>query len=269
MIALDDAVKEVWFPDAPAQPRGWRGTALPLARGVLDLVFPLHCGACNRPLDSTANNALCRPCAAEIRWIGVDRCSRCGAAVGQGRGVVSSCPACVAHPPAHIAAACALASYSAGPLRDLILGIKFGSKLHFVPPLAELLGRRIQATGVLRGEMIIVPAPLTRPALFQRGFNQARELAAQVAKRLKLPVEPRLIRKIRNTRPQATLSHPQRRENLKDAFVCDARIAARYQNVNILLIDDVITTGSTVSECARTLTAAGTGTICAAALARG
>lgn len=231
--------------------------------------FPPHCGSCGAPLPAGTNTALCRGCAERIHWLGADRCARCGAGVGEGAGVVSECPVCRTHAPAFVSGACTLARYAEGPLRNLILALKFSARQHLARPLGELLAQRLRDTALARPDALLVPAPLTRRALRRRGFNQAEEIAANVGRSLNLPLERRLLLKIRHTLPQATLTHEQRRKNLRGAFVCAPRLAARYKGRPVLLIDDVITTCGTASECARTLDAAGLGKVCAAAIARG
>jgi len=268
---LAPAMERILFPQPQAAARG------PLLRRVLsgalaaglDLLFPPHCASCGTPLPAGTNTALCRGCAERIPWLGADRCERCGAGVGQGEGVVRECPSCRNHAPAFVHAACTVARYMEGPVRNLILALKFSARQHLARPLGEMLAQRIRETELAPPNTLLIPAPLTRRALRRRGFNQAEEIAINVARCLNLPLEPRLLRKIRHTLPQATLTHEQRRTNLKGAFVCDPRIAAHYKGRRVLLIDDVITTCGTASECARTLAAAGVGEVRAAAIARG
>jgi ComF family protein len=236
---------------------------------VLDLIFPPHCCACGAPLPAAQNKALCLACAARVRWVGEDRCSRCGDAVGRGSGVVAECGSCRSYPPRFIEGIASAAVYADGPVRDIVLSLKFGRKIHVAHMMGDLLARRIGFTQLFQPDTVVVPAPLTRRGLRERGFNQAEELARRVAKRLKLRIETNLLEKVRLTPAQATLGREKRRVNLAGAFACDTRRARRYASSPILLIDDVITTGSTVSECARTLHAAGIGAICAASFARG
>ena len=268
ITALDPARRTLLFEPPPATGRlsGWLREG---ANAALDLVYPPHCAACNEPLPPEGNKALCRICAEKIRWIGPDRCLRCGAAVGLGSGAVDDCTSCRTYPPAFVKASCAVAHYAAGPLRDLILALKFNGKLHVAAVFGALLAQRIGGTGLVTPDTLVVPTPLTRAASLQRGFNQAEEVAAWVARALKLRLEPRLLTKVRGTPPQATLSDERRRMNLKGAFACAPRHARRCKNARVLLIDDVITTGSTVSECARTLVQAGVVEVRAAAVARG
>lgn len=267
---LDKSVSEVLFPEAkPATLRAPWPALRRSADAALDLVFPPHCVSCGLPLPPDVNKALCMNCALKIRWIGSDRCRHCGDSVGQGQGVVDECPTCRTFPPRFVEAASAVASYESGPLRDLVLSLKFGRKTHVAWLLGDLLAERIRATKLVEPGTVLIPTPLTRSGLRERGFNQAEEMARRIGSRLKMRVETRLLKKIRSTPPQATLGTEQRRENLKGAFACNPRIAKQYRDADVLLIDDVITTCSTISECAHTLRDAGVKTVRAAAIARG
>lgn len=261
---LNPALERQLFSDAP-------GRAPFLAAGIsaaLDLLFPPHCSACDAPLPSEGNKCLCRDCALRVAWIGTERCARCGDRVGLGSGVVADCPACRTYPPAFVKSSCALMKFGDCPARGLIHALKFAGKVHLSKLFGNLLAERVRDTDMLAPGLLVVPAPVTRTTLQTRTFNQAEEIAACLARRLNLPLETRLLKKIRHTPPQATLGLEQRRLNLKGAFACDEKRAARFKNATILFVDDVITTGSTISECARTLVAAGIGEVHAAAVAR-
>ncbi|MCW8132294.1 MAG: ComF family protein [Planctomycetota bacterium] len=241
------------------------------AQGAAGLLYPPHCMACGHPLEVAGNGALCAGCARLVPWIGPDRCRRCGDAVGQGMGVQESCPSCETHPPVFVKAVCAIAEYRE-PLRALILGVKFARTLQAVPLLAELLAQRVRDTRLLDGfpaeKAVLAPVPMHGREFAVRGFNQAEEVAALAAKHLKVACSRGLLRKVRATRPQATLGHEARRTNLKDAFA-PGRKAARWADGCVILVDDVMTTGSTAGECARTLYAQGVKDIRLAVLARG
>ncbi len=273
MAALDPAVAAMLFDPG----HSCRATH-PLARfawrcgdAALDLFFSPHCASCGTPLPEFINKALCKKCSDEIRWIGEDRCVRCGDFVGAGMGSVADCVSCRRHPPRFVSASVAALRYEEGPSRDLVLALKFGGKSHLAQTLGTILAMRIRQTALLAeaDRVVVVPAPLMRGALFKRGYNQAEELARVVSAELKLKLETRLLKKIRATRRQAQLSAKQRRENVVGAFGCVAKRARNYQGATVLLIDDVITTGSTVSECARILHQAGIGKVFAACFARG
>lgn len=251
--------------------RDWRGMLREFSEAALDLLYPPHCANCNLPLPVRIGSVICAKCAEEMRWIGADRCVRCGNLVGAGSGPVEACVACKQTPPRFVKAAACVVRYENGPARNLVLALKFGRRSHQAKMMGRLMARRIIETGLLEGlkNPILVPAPLTRIALFSRGFNQAGELAYWIARELNLRLEDRLLVKTRATLPQAQLSQKRRQTNLTGAFACRERALKKCRGADILFVDDVITTGCTISECARTLHAAGMGKIFAAAFARG
>jgi len=241
-----------------------------VVEGVANLLYPPHCMACGVPLEPICNGSICMSCASKVKWIGADRCLRCGDKVGQGRGAVASCPSCEAHPPVYVAASCAVAEYGE-PVRSLILGLKFGGGLQAVPLLARLLAQRIRLTKLHEhaGSVALTPVPLHAAEFRQRGFNQAEEIARLTADELGIKAASQLLRKVRRTAPQATLSAEARRENLKDAFDARVQRAETYAKGLVILVDDVMTTGSTAGECAKALRKAGVGEVRGAFLARG
>jgi ComF family protein len=136
--------------------------------------------------------------------------------------------------------------------------MKYGGR----PGLAEALGRRMadEAATRLGGATfdLVVPVPLSRARLRERGFNQAALLAAAIAARAGVPLDVRSLRRTRATPPQSG-SAAARAANVRGAFAL--RRPARIPDRRILLVDDVFTTGATARECARTLLAAGAGNV--------
>jgi ComF family protein len=139
-------------------------------------------------------------------------------------------------------------------VRKRIHEVKFGGKLYWIPPLGELLLESWYSwdPGEVDG---LVAVPLHVRRVQQRGFNQAALLAAFLAKRLKLPVRNDVLGRVRWTEPQTRLNREDRLKNVADAF--QVRDEATVQNRTLLLIDDVLTTGSTVAACAHALKDAG------------
>ena len=157
-----------------------------------------------------------------------------------------------------------------GTLRDVLHALKYDRRRSIAPRLSTMMAA--QGERVLRGADVVVPVPLHRRRLRQRGFNQADDLA----RGLGLPVV-RALRRIRATAPQVDLPADQRRENVRDAFAIRSAVTlcsghrsalAADPSTVFVLIDDVATTGATLEACARVLKAAGAAEVRALTAAR-
>jgi predicted amidophosphoribosyltransferase len=239
-------------------------------RGLLDLVAPGWCRLCQSPCPALA--ALCENCAASVPWID-GACERCGAPVpvrneplGLSRPnsvAVRDCSGCVGTRWRHDRIVAA--GVYTGALRDLVLLHKFhgdpGARAFLVEALVQRFGRLQHFHSVdsvdsvdrvdPHGSVAVCPVPQHPLKSLLRSRDPCRELADGLARAVGLPCV-RLLRKVRWTRPQMRLSRPERRRNPRDVFR-SRRAAPAY----VVLIDDVVTTGSTVSECARALKDAG------------
>lgn len=212
---------------------------------VQSILLPTDCLLCGEGPTRLPN--LCSACAAELPRLGT-RCLSC--AVPLPRSVL--CPRCQRRPPPY-ACVCAPFRYSP-PVSELVQALKFQGQLAAAEPLGRLLAAHVAAGGALRPQ-IVLPVPLHPQRLRTRGFNQSLEIARRVGRELGLPVARGGARRVRPTAPQSGLaSRAQRRRNVRGAFVAGAQ-AGRWRHVAIL--DDVLTTGATVSELARVLRRAG------------
>jgi ComF family protein len=190
------------------------------------------------------------------------RCARCGLPANAGTDQ-QACPCSSASPA--FDQTMAVADYAA-PLDRLVTSLKFGRELNLARPLGELLATRwLGSTPSIRLDCL-VPVPLSASRLAQRGFNQALEMARSMAAsvRAPLPVMPFGLRRLRDTPPQTGLSLVERRLNLAGAFSS----GARFDGLHVGLVDDVMTSGSTLTESARLLKAAGACSVVALVVAR-
>lgn len=222
---------------------------------LLDLAFPPTCVLCADPGGRVPD--LCDPCAAELPWIATacPLCARPGP-------VAAVCGRCLAEPPAFDAAFAPLAY--ASPVSHLVRRLKYHGQLPLARPLAALLA---EALGARRGAAVpslLVPVPLHRHRLRERGFNQSAELGRLLARRLDLRLDHRLVTRTRDTPPQAALAHPRRRANVHGAFSATRSL----HGASIAVVDDVITSGNTVGELAACLKSAGAQRVEIWALAR-
>jgi ComF family protein len=153
-----------------------------------------------------------------------------------------------------------------GAVRDLIHAFKYSQRTHLRFPLALLALEGVSGLFRESPPHLLVPVPLHRSRLRQRGFNQAVLLGKVLSRRLSLPMLPDALVRNRPTEPQITLTAVERRTNVKGAFA--VRRPADIAGKRVLLLDDVMTTGSTIDECAKELKKAGAEAVVAATIAR-
>jgi len=133
-------------------------------------------------------------------------------------------------------------------------------------PMAQIIAGHFALCGENPKDCFLAAVPLAKKRFRERGFNQARALAEELAKIWQIPIAGRCLEKPRGTRRQAELSQSERRNNLRSAFVCPD--TASVKNKNIVLIDDVVTTGVTMEECAKVLRRAGAAKVTGVCFAR-
>jgi len=136
----------------------------------------------------------------------------------------------------------------AHPVDALIQGYKYGGRLALGTVLANALYSQLGEPADL-----MIPMPLAATRLRERGFNQALELARQISRRTGIPLTAHACRKVRETLPQAMLPWKERAANVRRVFVCDENLADRH----VAIVDDVMTTGTTLNELAGNLRRAG------------
>ncbi len=152
------------------------------------------------------------------------------------------------------------------PWDGLIARFKFEAQPGWAGPLAALMAADPRVAALLAQADAVLPVPLAPRRLAERGYNPAWELARRLAPRSRL--RPRLLRRTRETSPQAGLEREQRRHNLAGAFAADPADAATIQGRHLLLVDDVMTSGTTLHEAALALRRAGADRVSAVVLAR-
>jgi ComF family protein len=231
-------------------------------RSALALLYPPTCIACQAATGEA--HALCAACWSSIRFIERPYCERLGTpfAVDLGQPLLS--PAAIADPPVFHRAR-AVAEYS-GAASLLVHRLKYNDRLE----LARALGGMMTRAGaeLLAGADVIVPVPLHRWRLWRRRFNQAMALAGTVSAESGVPCDPSLLARVKSTRRQVGLTKAQRQENLQGAFRVPVEATARLKGKRVLLVDDVLTTGSTANAASRALLRGGAASVDILAFAR-
>ena len=220
---------------------------------ALDLLFPQWCVGCGKEGDF-----ICYSCCRSLPRIAPPLCPMCGKP--QPSGIL--CPGCVGWQ-ARIEGIRSPFRFD-GVMRQAIYQLKYRNLRALASTLAKLLNDYL-GTNPVPGE-VLVPVPLHQKRLRERGYNQSSLLAQELGKLTKLPVVDNCLIRQRHTPPQArTSTVDERRSNVADAFTCRDH---RLQDRQVLLIDDVSTSGATLDACAAALKAAGATTVWGLVLAR-
>jgi ComF family protein len=221
-------------------------------RLVAEALFPARCIGCQR-----RGTALCTACRSELPYLPAGVCRRCASLKGP-RGV---CRGCRRLSPA-LSTLRAPFAYE-GAARSAVLSLKFKSGRYLVPLMGEFLRHELELRPLHAD--VVVPVPLAPRRMKQRGYNQALLLAHQVAAAARAEVIVDALTRAERP-PQQSLAAAERLINLRGAFTC--RRPAEIFNRRVILIDDVVTTGATLSACTDTLAQAGARRVSALAFAR-
>lgn len=230
--------------------------------------FPSDCRLCHTPLISVSRLPVCPECLDCLAPIRIAQCVLCGERLAPAQLLIGNgqCQACCEYPP-NFDRAVSYGEYEAG-LRDLIHLLKYEHVIPAARPLGKLLAHSIEQLRFADVDVVVVPVPLHSSKRRERRFNQSELIARAALKHLPPQVELAgdvLVRQ-RPTRSQVGLDREARIANMHGAF----RVAApqRIKGRRIVVVDDVMTTGTTVSECARVLKRAGAEKVFAATVAR-
>jgi ComF family protein len=214
---------------------------------ALDLAYPPQCVACTAITSQPAT--LCAHCWRQMPFIARPYCERLGSPFAVDLGGPLLSPAAIADPPVFDRAR-AVALHD-GAARDLVHKLKYGDRQELAIAMGRLMAT--SADEVFANADVLVPVPLHWTRLWQRRFNQAAALAKVISRETGLSMEPALLRRRKRTLRQVGLTRPQRQQNLQGAFVVPESARATLMGKRVVLIDDVMTTGSTANASARAL----------------
>jgi len=223
---------------------------------VLDLIFPQFCLLCGQEMGAW----LCPGCLGKILPIQTQVCPACGRISQKGR----FCRPC--RIPA-LSGMVVAGYYEEGPMKEIIHNFKYNSLIKLGELLGEMMARSWRENFPMDKDFLITAVPLHFLRQAKRGYNQSEVLAENIASRLNLEKNFKILRKFRSTAPQVKTSGKERLKNIKSSFKINQKI--NICGRRLILVDDVATTGATLQECARLLKKAGAKEVWGLVIARG
>ena len=208
--------------------------------------MPVRCAGCGTIVDEV--HSFCPDCWKQVEFLGDSGCSTCGLPLEATDAEL--CGACVARPPRIQRTRSAVAYDDLS--RGIAIRLKYGRKVALARTMARYMAPLIRSCD---DDAILAPVPLHRTRLWQRGFNQSALVVAELARKTGLRSEPRLLKRLKRTPALKGMSVSQRRRTVAGAFSVDP--AAELEGRTVVLVDDVLTTGSTAEACAKALKRAG------------
>ena len=230
-------------------------------KNIIDVILPPRCLMCGRIL--SGENGLCEECFSKINFIGRAVCYKCGHPQVSGK-TVQSCPICMNDAKNPFRMQRSRVYYDENS-RPLLLNFKFHDRTENAGVLAQWLytaGHDIWEKGV----DVLIPVPLHRARLRSRKYNQSALLCKELSKLIGIPVDYTSLVRCINTKPQVECNGNARKHNVKDAF--QVKNPEKIQGKRVVLIDDIMTTGSTLKECAKVLLKSGALSVDALTVAR-
>ncbi|MDE2403428.1 MAG: ComF family protein [Sphingomonadales bacterium] len=228
---------------------------------ILDFLFPPRCPSCGAAV--VEQGRLCATCWSALAIPGQPACTLCQRPFPFALPEGTVCAPCLAQPPRHDGIAAATLYNAAS--RGLVLAFKHGGRIALAPLLAQLIEPRLPP---LEGEWTLVPVPLHRWRVWQRGYNQSALLARALAARRGLPVLVDALQRNRHTPSLAGKGRRARARVLAGAITANPRRRDSLRDANVILVDDVLTSGATSDACIAALRRAGVRRIVIACFAR-
>jgi len=219
---------------------------------LIQFFLPPQCHCCGKFLEE-GEEGICSDCLSEIRWIEPPFCSVCGTPFASKVVENHPCSAC-AGGRRYFEIARALGYYK-GPLQEAIHRWKYQGRTYLSPVFGKWMARGFQRYWEPTSLDLLIPVPLHRKRLRERGFNQSLLLVQELSRRTGIPYYKRVLLKKRHTFPQVSLSGVEREKGVRGAFHVTGK--EELEGKSILLVDDVYTTGATVNECSKVLMEAG------------
>jgi len=221
-----------------------------LLQGLKGIIYPKTCPSCKVKLNEAEEELICKKCYAQIKMNLPPFCVLCGRHLEKNNPNKNICPQCV-RKKLHFDRAYSPCLYD-GVTKKLIHEFKYKGRNNLAKPLSQIMINFIREYSLPVGDLdLIVPVPLYKTRLREREFNQAEVLGAHIAEEFKKEISSKILLRLRFTKTQTGLKDNERALNVAGSFAVSKN--ANLKNKNLLLIDDVLTTGATSSEASRAL----------------
>jgi ComF family protein len=215
-------------------------------KNLINLIFPTRCVACE---SYNTQADICSDCWSKLTFITKPYCNLCSLPFAYEDDQDTICGHCIKQKPQYDKAI-AILKYNPDS-QKLIHSFKYRDQLHILNYLVNLMSNI--GKDIIQEADIIIPVAMYKYKLLKRGYNQAALLAMKIASKNKIPYLPQVLIKKKNSIAQIGLTKEQRIKNIKNTFELNSKFIKQVQGKRILLIDDVITTGSTINECCKIL----------------
>lgn len=222
-----------------------------LVGAAANAIWPPQCPSCGERVDS--QGPLCISCWSQVHFLVEPQCCCCGVPFEYAQPVGAECLRCLTRRPVYRAAKSAMRYDDFS--KALILRFKYGDRQDIARILADWMTRA--GDNLLRDADLIMPVPLHWSRLFARRFNQSAILGKRIAASRDLVFDPTALRRVRRTPSQGAMKFKQRQRNVRGAFAVQNKAVPNVKDKGIILVDDVLTTGATAENCAKTLLEAG------------
>lgn len=216
-------------------------------RALFFSLLPNYCALCK--MQSTIS--ICAACQTDFMLDHCPRCLQCALPLTTPHD--QRCGACLKDPPYFDTSL--VCSHYAAPLDGLVLGLKFAAKLNYAKIIAQQLEHVIRRkwANPAPPPALLLPVPLSKQRLISRGFNQAVEIARPLSRQLGIPMQTNLLWRTKETLQQSSLHPDERHKNIQGAFTVNPAWLSSLEGQHIAVIDDVMTTGTTLNEVAKVL----------------
>jgi len=234
------------------------GALTALGAGLLDLLLPRHCVACEGALGAGESGVVCGQCWASLERLPHPQCARCGhprRMIGPARVVELAAKACrwCANLSPGVRAARSVCWMPGGAAAAIVQALKYDGWSAAAVGMADRMARLSWPPDVLAERTAVVPVPLSPTRLRERGYNQSALLAGALGRRWALPVWEDVLRRVRATQSQTRLTPGDRLRNVAGAFLACTGSRERLRGAHVMLVDDVVTTAATLNACAAAL----------------